>query len=83
MIDYISLSIVIFIAICALLWMREHRDKQQQSGAINADGVMIAGEPLKKGVVICLSNWQLYEMTDDEIIPLGVCMGEIETDTLI
>ena len=71
-IDYISLAIVIFIAVCALLWVREHRYKQ-----------LIAGEPIRNGVVICLSNWQLYEMTDDEIIPLGVCMGEIETDTII
>lgn len=56
MIDYISLIIVLFVAVCALLWMRSHRDKQ-----------LIAGEPIQKGRLVCMSGGRLYEAAPTQL----------------
>ena len=67
MIDYISLIIVLFIATCALLWMCIYRRK-----------FLIAGAPIRKGSLVCMSNGYLYEASDDTTMPLGICIAVID-----
>ena len=71
MIDYISLIIVAFIAICALLWMHANKDKY-----------LIAGEPIQKGRLVCMSGDRLYEASPVTTGIIGICMDNPDERTL-